>query len=306
MIKTTLLIMAAGIGSRFGEGIKQLASVGPSGEIIMDYSIFDAIEAGFNEVVFVIRHDIEQDFKEIIGNRIEKVIPVKYAFQELGDVPEGFCVPQNRTKPWGTGQALLAAKGLIENPFVVINADDYYGKEAFVKLHDYLVSHSEKTTDKYNICMAGFILKNTLSENGGVTRGVCEVDGSGNLSKVTETYEIQWKDGRLSALDEKGNPVNVNENQIVSMNMWGIQPEFLDELERGFKDFLLHLEKENLKSEYLLPAIMNQLLQENRASVKVLETNDKWFGVTYQEDKKSVTESIQKLIKQNVYKEKLF
>ncbi len=238
MIKTTLLIMAAGIGSRFGEGIKQLASVGPSGEIIMDYSIFDAIEAGFNEVVFVIRHDIEQDFKEIIGNRIEKVIPVKYAFQELGDVPEGFCVPQNRTKPWGTGQALLAAKGLIENPFVVINADDYYGKEAFVKLHDYLVSHSEKTTDKYNICMAGFILKNTLSENGGVTRGVCEVDGSGNLSKVTETYEIQWKDSRLSALDEKGNPVNVNENQIVSMNMWGIQPEFLDELERGFKDFL--------------------------------------------------------------------
>ena len=306
MIKTTLLIMAAGIGSRFGEGIKQLASVGPSGEIIMDYSIFDAIEAGFNEVVFVIRHDIEQDFKEIIGNRIEKVIPVKYAFQELGDVPEGFCVPQNRTKPWGPGQALLAAKGLIENPFVVINADDYYGKEAFVKLHDYLVSHSEKTTDKYNICMAGFILKNTLSENGGVTRGVCEVDGSGNLSKVTETYEIQWKDSRLSALDEKGNPVNVNENQIVSMNMWGIQPEFLDELERGFKDFLLHLEKENLKSEYLLPAIMNQLLQENRASVKVLETNDKWFGVTYQEDKKSVTESIQKLIKQNVYKEKLF
>jgi len=306
MIKTTLLIMAAGIGSRFGEGIKQLASVGPSGEIIMDYSIFDAIEAGFNEVVFVIRHDIEQDFKEIIGNRIEKVIPVKYAFQELGDVPEGFCVPQNRTKPWGTGQALLAAKGLIENPFVVINADDYYGKEAFVKLHDYLVSHSEKTTDKYNICMAGFILKNTLSENGGVTRGICEVDGSGNLSKVTETYEIQWKDSRLSALDEGGNPVNVNENQIVSMNMWGIQPEFLDELERGFKEFLLHLEKENLKSEYLLPAIMNQLLQENRASVKVLETNDKWFGVTYQEDKKSVTESIQKLIKQNVYKEKLF
>lgn len=298
--------MAAGIGSRFGEGIKQLASVGPSGEIIMDYSIFDAIEAGFNEVVFVIRHDIEQDFKEIIGNRIEKVIPVKYAFQELGDVPEGFCVPQNRTKPWGTGQALLAAKGLIENPFVVINADDYYGKEAFVKLHDYLVSHSEKTTDKYNICMAGFILKNTLSENGGVTRGICEVDGSGNLSKVTETYEIQWKDSRLSALDEGGNPVNVNENQIVSMNMWGIQPEFLDELERGFKEFLLHLEKENLKSEYLLPAIMNQLLQENRASVKVLETNDKWFGVTYQEDKKSVTESIQKLIKQNVYKEKLF
>lgn len=306
MENTTLLIMAAGIGSRFGEGIKQLASVGPSGEIIMDYSIYDAIEAGFNEVVFVIRHDLEKDFKEIIGNRIEKVIPVKYAFQEISDVPEGFRVPENRTKPWGTGQALLSAKGLIENPFVVINADDYYGKEAFVKLHDYLVSHSSDTSGIHDICMAGFILKNTLSENGGVTRGVCEVDGSGNLSEVTETYEIRQIDGRLSASDEKGNPVNVKEDQYVSMNMWGLKPEFLDELERGFTDFLTHLDPQNLKSEYLLPAIINGLLQEKRATVKVLETNDKWFGVTYQEDRQSVMESIHNLVKQGVYKEKLF
>lgn len=306
MENTTLLIMAAGIGSRFGEGIKQLASVGPSGEIIMDYSIYDAIEAGFNEVVFVIRHDLEKDFKEIIGNRIEKVIPVKYAFQEISDVPEGFHVPENRTKPWGTGQALLSAKGLIENPFVVINADDYYGREAFVKLHDYLVSHAEKAYDIHEICMAGFILKNTLSENGGVTRGVCEVDGSGNLSKVTETYEIMWKNGRLSALDEKGNPMDVKADQIVSMNMWGLRPEFLEELERGFSDFLKHLDPKDLKSEYLLPSIINGLLQERRAAVKVLETNDKWFGVTYQEDKQSVTESIHSLVQQGVYKEKLF
>ena len=306
MVNTTLLIMAAGLGSRFGEGIKQLASVGPSGEIIMDYSIYDAIEAGFNEIVFVIRHDLEQDFKEIIGNRIEKVIPVKYAFQEIDDVPTGFAVPKGRTKPWGTGQALLAAKGLIENPFVVINADDYYGKEAFAKLHDYLISHSGKTSDVHEICMAGFILKNTLSENGGVTRGVCEVDSSGNLSKVTETYEIQWKDGRLFAMDEKGNPVNVSAEQHVSMNMWGLQPEFLDELESGFSNFLEHLEPENLKSEYLLPAIINGLLQEKRASVKVLETNDKWFGVTYQEDKQSVMEAIHNLVKQGIYSEKLF
>lgn len=306
MLNTTLLIMAAGIGSRFGEGIKQLAPVGPSGEIIMDYSIYDAIEAGFNEVVFVIRHDLEKDFKEIIGNRIEKLIPVKYAFQEISDVPKGFRVPKNRTKPWGTGQALLSAKGLIENPFVVINADDYYGREAFVKLHDYLVTHAEKKSDKHEICMAGFILKNTLSENGGVTRGVCEVDGSGNLSKVTETYEICWKNGRLSASDEKGNPVSVKADQLVSMNMWGLRPEFLEELERGFSDFLKHLEPEDLKSEYLLPAIINGLLQEKRATVKVLETNDKWFGVTYQEDKQSVTESIHNLVKQGVYKEKLF
>ncbi len=306
MVKTTLLIMAAGLGSRFGEGIKQLAAVGPSGEILMDYSIYDAIEAGFHEVVFVIRRDLEKDFKEIIGSRIEKIIPVKYAYQELENLPSGFHVPNGRAKPWGTGQAALAAKDLIQNPFVVINADDYYGKESFVKLHDYLVTHTEITPDLNDICMAGFILKNTLSENGGVTRGVCEVDQNGMLIKVAETYEIKRKDGSLLALDEAGNSVAVSEDQYVSMNMWGLKPEFFEELESGFEKFLKESGSGNLKSEYLLPAIINGLLQEKRAAVKVLETNDKWFGVTYQEDKQSVIDSIHQLIAQGVYPAKLF
>ncbi len=305
MTKTTLAIMAAGLGSRFGEGIKQLTPVGPGGEIIIDYSIYDAIEAGFDEVLFIIRHDLEQDFKEIIGNRIAKIIPVKYAFQELSDLPKGFVLPEGRTKPWGTGQAVLAAKGLVDNPFAVINADDYYGKEAFVKLHDYLSSHTEKQ-DFYDICMAGFILKNTLSENGGVTRGVCEVDEQKNLIKVTETYEIRKEDGVMKARDENGRPVSVSENQHVSMNMWGLQPDFFDELERGFLQFLSERGPKDLKSEYLLPRIIDQLLQEKRAFVKVLETNDKWFGVTYQEDKPGVIEAIHKLVEQGVYKAKLF
>lgn len=306
MVKTTLVIMAAGIGSRFGGGIKQLAAVGPSGEIIMDYSIHDAMEAGFNEVVFIIRHDLEKDFKEIIGNRIEKIIPVKYAFQELDDLPEGFIKPADRTKPWGTGQAVLAAKDLIEHPFAVINADDYYGKEAFVKLHDYLVANADKNSGQHDICMAGFILKNTLSENGGVTRGICEVDEDENLIKVTETYEIQWKDGVLQGQDEEKNPVILQENQHVSMNMWGLHPAFLEELESGFQTFLSEIEPGNIKAEYLLPKIIDRLLQEKLATVKVLETQDKWFGVTYQEDKQSVMDAIRGLVEQGIYKEKLF
>ena len=312
MTKTTLAIMAAGLGSRFGEGIKQLTAVGPGGEIIIDYSIYDAIEAGFDEVLFIIRHDLEGDFKEIIWNRIAKIVPTKYAFQELTDLPNGFVLPEGRTKPWGTGQAVLAAKNLIDNPFAVINADDYYGKAAFIKLHDYLASHEEKEEKKhaeqlfYDICMAGFILNNTLSENGGVTRGVCEVDRQGNLIKVTETYEIKNKNGVMTAQDEYGRPVSVSEHQHVSMNMWGLQPDFFDELERGFRQFLSERKPDDLKSEYLLPRIIDQLLQEKRASVKVLETQDKWFGVTYQEDKPGVIEAIHRLVEQGVYKAKLF
>lgn len=308
MVKTTLVIMAAGIGSRFGGGIKQLAPVGPGGEIIMDYSIHDAMEAGFSEVVFIIRHDLEKDFKEVIGNRIEKILPVKYAFQELDDLPEGFEKPAERTKPWGTGQAVLAIKGLVDNPFAVINADDYYGKEAFVKLHDYLVANADKNgrPEGYDICMAGFILKNTLSENGGVTRGVCEVDAKDYLVKVKETYEIQFKNGILSAQDDDGKPVDVQEDQHVSMNMWGLHPDFLEELEQGFKTFLAEIPEGNLKAEYLLPKIIDKLLQEKRATVKLLETQDKWFGVTYQEDKQSVMDAIHQLVEQGVYKAKLF
>lgn len=312
MAKTTLVIMAAGLGSRFGEGIKQLTPVGPGGELIIDYSIYDAIEAGFDEALFIIRHDLEADFKEIIGNRIAKIVPTKYAFQELSDLPDGFTLPKGRTKPWGTGQAVLAAKGLVDNPFAVINADDYYGKEAFVKLHDYLASQERKQENIkdgkpfHEMCMAGFILKNTLSENGGVTRGVCEVDEQDNLLKVTETYEIRKNNGVMMAQDEFGNPVSVSENQHVSMNMWGLQPEFFEELETGFRRFLAQRKPEDLKSEYLLPRIIDQLLQEKRASVKMLETKDKWFGVTYQEDKPGVIEAIHRLVEQGVYEAKLF
>ena len=306
MKETSLVIMAAGIGSRFGGGIKQLEPVGPSGEIIMDYSIHDALEAGFNKIVFIIRKDLEEDFKEIIGKRIERIAPVAYAYQELDDLPEGFQKPEGRTKPWGTGQAILCAKAVIDEPFAVINADDYYGKEGFVKIHDYLVHEMNCGTKPYDICMGGFILGNTLSENGGVTRGVCQVDENGILKEVTETYDIRKKGPEAEGRNEAGEPVLIPLEQNVSMNMWGLSPEFLMELEKGFPEFLKAQKKEDLKSEYLLPKIIDRLVQSNQAKVRVLETKDKWFGVTYKEDKPAVAAAIQKLISEGVYKTPLF
>lgn len=306
MKKTALVIMAAGIGSRFGGGIKQLEPVGPGGEIIMDYSIHDALEAGFDRIVFIIRRDLEQDFKEIIGRRIEKIAPVAYAYQETEDLPEGFTAPKDRKKPWGTGQAVLSIKGIVTEPFAVINADDYYGKEAFVKLHDYMVSEMDEERSVYDICMGGFILTNTLSENGGVTRGVCEVGEGGLLRQVTETYNIVRTERGLTACDQQGNPVQVRADQYVSMNMWGIPASFLDELEQGFPQFLSGLKEGDLKSEYLLPAIIDQMIHQGKAKVKVLETRDKWFGVTYKEDKAAVVEAIRSLVEQGVYTKPLF
>ena len=305
MKETALVIMAAGIGSRFGGGIKQLAPVGPSGEIIMDYSIHDAIEAGFNKVVFIIRKDLEKDFKEIIGNRIEKQIPVIYAYQELNALPEGYEVTEGRTKPWGTGQAVLMVKGLIDCPFLVINADDYYGKEGFRKIHEYMVNEMTEDGDVYDICMGGFILKNTLSDNGAVTRGVCEEE-NGILKKVTETYDIRMMEDGLHAADEAGNPVKVQPEQLVSMNMWGLPVSFLNELEKGFPEFLDSLKPGDIKAEYLLPKIIDKLVHEGKAKVRVLDTPDKWFGVTYKEDKQAVVDAIKGLIDAGVYKEKLF
>lgn len=306
MKKTALVIMAAGIGSRFGGGIKQLEPVGPSGEIIMDYSIHDALEAGFDRIVFIIRRDLEKDFKEIIGNRIEKIAPVAYAYQEMDDLPEGFTVPEGRQKPWGTGQAVLSIRGIVEEPFVVINADDYYGKEAFVKLHDYMVNEMDEESSVYDICMGGFILSNTLSENGGVTRGVCEVGEDGILKKVTETYNITKTPDGLKASDREGNPAQVREEQHVSMNMWGLPASFIGELEAGFPEFLSNIKAGDLKSEYLLPTIIDQMIHTGKANVKVLETRDKWFGVTYKEDKATVMEAIRGLVNEGLYKEKLF
>ena len=306
MKETTLVIMAAGIGSRFGGGIKQLAPVGPGGEIIMDYSIHDALEAGFNKIVFIIRKDLEKDFKEIIGSRIEKIAPVEYAYQELDDLPEGFTVPEGRKKPWGTGQAVLTVKGLVKGPFLVINADDYYGKEGFRLIHDYMVQEMKEDGDVYDICMGAFVLANTLSDNGAVTRGVCRVRGEGILENVTETYEIRMTPEGLKAQDEAGNPVSLEPGQPVSMNMWGLPERFLDELEKGFPEFLNSLSDGDIKSEYLLPKIIDKLVQSGRARVKVLNTPDKWFGVTYKEDKQAVVDAIRELIRQGVYKEKLF
>jgi NDP-sugar pyrophosphorylase family protein len=306
MKKTSLVIMAAGIGSRFGGGIKQLEPVGPNGEIIMDYSIHDALEAGFNKIVFIIRKDIEQDFKEVIGKRIEKVAPVSYAYQEVNDLPEGFVKPDDRTKPWGTGQAILCAKEVIREPFAVINADDYYGKEGFVKIHDYLVNHMDSQALPYDICMAGFVLGNTLSENGGVTRGICQVDENGILKEVIETYELRKRGTEAEGKRERGESVLVPLTQNVSMNMWGLSPEFLEELERGFPVFLQGLETGDIKSEYLLPKIIDKLVQNNEAKVQVLETKDRWFGVTYKEDKEAVASSIKSLISEGIYKTPLF
>ena len=306
MKKTALVIMAAGIGSRFGGGIKQLEPVGPGGEIIMDYSIHDALEAGFDRIVFVIRHDLEKDFREVIGDRIEKIAPVSYAFQELDDIPSGFTVPQDRKKPWGTGQAVLSVRDIVNEPFLVINADDYYGKEVFQKIHDYMTGDMDENAPVYDICMGGFILANTLSDNGGVTRGVCEVGEDEILRAVRETYNIIKTADGLTASDKEGNPVTVRDDQHVSMNMWGLTPAFIKELERGFPEFLSGLKEGDLKSEYLLPTIIDQMIKDGRARVKVLETRDHWFGVTYKEDKEGVAESIRALISQGVYPEKLF
>ena len=299
MTKISLVIMAAGIGSRFGGGIKQLEPVGPSGEIIMDYSIYDAIKSGFNKIIFIIRKDIEKDFKEVIGNRIEKIckklnVEVHYAYQELDNIPSDFKAPKDRKKPWGTGHAVLSCKDIINEPFVVINADDYYGKDSFKNMYEFLNKNNNE------FCMAGFKLKNTLSDNGGVTRGICQVDKNDYLTEIIETSNI-IKIGEKAVVEDR--EIDINSN--VSMNMWGLSPEFINTLEQGFIEFL-EKEVSNIKSEYLLPIFIGELLKENRIKVKVLETKDKWFGVTYKEDKELVKNSFKELIERGEYQENLF
>lgn len=302
MKKVTLVIMAAGIGSRFGGGIKQLEPVGPNGEIIMDYSIYDALEAGFSKVVFVIRKDLEKDFKEVIGDRIEEVTEVAYAYQELDHIPEQFKDRlEGRTKPWGTGQAILCCKDVVNEPFLVINADDYYGKEAYREAYQEL----EKEHAGTDISMVGFILKNTLSENGTVTRGVCKIDENHMLQEIEETYGIEDR-GDYAVAQKDGEEIRLDLDSAVSMNMWGLQPEFFEILENGFVEFLGGIKKEDVKAEYLLPKIIGQLLVEGKAQVQVLESKDQWFGVTYKEDKGAVVEAIKGLVAAGVYPEKLF
>ena len=306
MNKATLVVMAAGIGSRFGGGIKQLEPVGPKGEIIMDYSIYDAIQAGFDKVVFVIRKDLEEDFRRIIGDRIEKKIKVEYAFQEVDDIPAEYKEKfAGRTKPWGTGQAILCCKDVVKEPFLVINADDYYGKEAYVEAFRELTKEEEKS-DKMQISMVGFVLKNTLSENGGVTRGVCKVDENQMLTKIVETSNIVKTETGAAVLAD-GKEEIINADTPVSMNMWGLTPDFLTTLEEGFKEFF---EKEvpgnPLKAEYLIPIFIGELLEQGKMSVNVLKTNDTWYGMTYHEDVAVVKDSFKKMLENGVYRADLF
>lgn len=318
MKSTTLLIMAAGIGSRYKtnsttSAIKQLEPVGMNDEIIMDFSIHDAIKAGFNKIVFVIRPDIESDFKERIGDRVEEIcgklnVEVAYCFQTLQDIPGE--LPQGRTKPWGTGQAVLSAKSLIHEPFAVINADDYYGKNAFKIMHDWLIlDHAENA-----IAMAGFILKNTLSDHGGVTRGVCKVaEGHTHVIDVVETSGIVKTVNENGEIGAEADGVKLDPESYVSMNFWGFpavagtDPWYMGVLEDGFTEFFKTTVSANpMKAEYLLPTHIGGLLRDGKVTVKVLETNDKWFGVTYQEDKAAVVESIRGLIESDVYAEDLY
>ena len=276
---TTLVVMAAGMGSRFG-GLKQIAPIGPNGEIIIDFSVYDALEAGFSKVVFIIKKAIEHDFRESAGKRIEKMADVDYVFQELTKLPDGFVVPDGREKPWGTGHAILCTKDVVKNPFAVINADDYYGKNAYKIIHKYL-------TDNKNTCMVGYKLGNTLTENGTVTRGVCETNNEGFLTSVTETFSLDKNSG-------------IPLDTTVSMNMWGFDTTIFNELETGFTKFLSNLENP-LKSEFLLPSIVDGMIKNKGEKVKVLTTDDRWYGVTYKEDVDPVKAAIKKLVDEGLY-----
>ena len=304
MSRATLVIMAAGLGSRFGAGIKQLEPVGPGGEIIMDYSIYDALEAGFDKVVFVIRRDLEKAFRDVIGKRIEKITEVAYAYQEVEDIPSEFREKfSGRTKPWGTGQAVLCCRNVVDGPFLVINADDYYGKEAYRKAYSYLTSMPK--TGKIQICMVGFVLKNTLSENGGVTRGICQIDDAGMLTQIVETHNIE-KFGENAVVKDGDNTTFLDVDSPVSMNMWGLPESFFDILDEGFRKFLDNTSQKDLKAEYLLPTLIGQLLRKNRIGVKVLKSQEQWFGVTYKEDKDAVVNALKKLTEEESYPSVLY
>lgn len=285
----TLVVMAAGMGSRFG-GLKQLEPIGKNGEVILDFSVYDAMEAGFNKVVFVIKHEIEEDFKRLVGDRISKKVKVEYVFQELDDIPSEFSVPEERTKPWGTGQAILCCKDVINEPFMVVNADDYYGKSAFVTMYNYL----KHQTGRY--AMVGFRLANTITENGTVSRGVC-TEENGLLTDIVETLTID-SDCRYTLDGE--NWIQLSPDTLVSMNMWGFTTNLFDFLEEGFTEFL----REKLtvpKSEYLLPNVVGDLIKKNKVEVAVLSSEDKWYGVTYREDKDKVVSAIADLMDKGLY-----
>ncbi|MBQ8593145.1 MAG: nucleotidyltransferase [Bacteroidaceae bacterium] len=303
-MKPTLFVLAAGMGSRYG-GLKQLDGLGPNGETIMDYSIFDAIRGGFGKIVFVIRKDFEQDFREKIISKYENHIPVELVFQAIDNLPEGFTCPEGRVKPWGTNHAVLMGKDVIKEPFAVINADDFYSRDAFAVIGNWLSNLPEGAENQY--CMVGFRVGNTLSENGSVARGICEKDEQGNLTTVVERTEIMRVDGPICYKDEQGEWVAVEDNTPVSMNMWGFTPDYFKYSEDYFVEFLSDPKNmENLKAEFFIPLMVNKLITENTATVKVLDTTSKWFGVTYAADRQGVVDKIQALIDAGEYPQKLF
>jgi len=301
MNKPTLLILAAGIGSRYG-GLKQLDKVGPGGEAIIDYSIYDAIQAGFGKVVFVIRKSIEADFKEFIGNKLDGKIEVEYVFQELDKLPEGVSLNPERKKPYGTGHAVLMAKDVIEENFAVINADDFYGREAYETIAKHFEQLKPESNDN---CMVGYNLKNTLSDHGYVSRGQCTSDEDGYLIDVVERTHIEKKGDQIFFQNEEGKEIGLDENTLVSMNFWGFTPKYFEQLEARFVKFIKE-NNNNIKSEFYIPYVVNLVIEEGIGKTKVLESNAEWFGVTYQEDRPVVVDSIRKLIAAGKYPERLF
>ena len=305
MNKPVLVVMAAGMGSRYG-GMKQIDPVGPCGQVIVDYSLYDARRAGFETVIFVIKHEIEEAFKAAIGDRVSRVMDVKYAFQQLDELPEGYTVPEGRVKPWGTCHAVLAAKPYIHGPFAVINADDYYGPEAFKVIYDHLSTHTDG--EVYDYCMVSYLLKNTVSENGSVARGVCALNEDSTLHSVTERTRIETYEGGIHYTEDGGGSwTDLPGETPVSMNLWGFGESFVKEADRRFARWLdENLEKNPLKCEYFLPLVVSELIGEKKAAVKVLRSTDKWYGVTYREDKPVVVEAIAKKTADGLYPEDLW
>lgn len=303
-MKPTLLLLAAGMGSRYG-GLKQLDGLGPNGETIMDYSIYDAIKAGFGKIVFVIRKDFEDDFRQKVLSKYEGHIPAEVCFQAMDKLPEGFTVPEGRQKPWGTNHAVMMAKGLIHEPFCVINCDDFYNRDAYMVMGKFLSELPEGSKNRYS--MVGFRVGNTLSENGTVARGICSKDNEGHLTEVVERTEIMRVDGKVCYKDEEGKWVAVEDNTPVSMNMWGFTPDYFEYSDEYFKEFLSDAKNmENLKAEFFIPLVVNNLIHEGTATVKVLDTTSKWFGETYAADRQATVDRIQKLIEEGVYPNRLF
>jgi hypothetical protein len=305
MKKPVLVIMAAGMGSRYG-GLKQIDPIDPDGHIIMDFSIYDAVRAGFEKVVFIIKKENEADFRESIGNRIEQQIQVEYVFQDLRNIPDGFTVPEGRVKPWGTGHAVLSALPVIDGPFAVINADDYYGQQAFQMIYDFLTTHSDE--EKYQYTMVGYLLENTLTENGHVARGICEMDAAGKLTGIHERTRIEKRaDGPAYTEDDGATWTKVSGDAVVSMNMWGFSASMLTELKNRFAAFLREsLPVNPLKCEYFLPFVVDELIGEGKAEVTVLKSRDRWYGVTYKEDKPMVVQAIQNLKDEGKYPQHLW